>query len=267
MVLAIAACEDMDIVHSDVRTAFLNGHLQKEIYLEQPKGFDTGDQLVCKLNKSIYGSKQVSRSWNDCFTSFLVRYGLNAITEDSCVLVERNEEGKAILIIALYVDDGLVCSSNRMLLKSVIAYLESSIEITTMDPNCFVGLQIYRDRSRRLMFINQSYYLEEVLKRFNLHNAKIASTPMESNQKLCKGGISGDDEQQQIKVPYREAIGSLIYASNATRPDISFAVGKLASYSDCVKPAHWAAVKRVFCYLKGTLDRGLLFEGKGLSLV
>lgn len=83
---------------------------------------------------------------------------------------------------------------------------------------------------------------------------------MEHNQKYCKNGLSLDTVEKSIMVPYKEAIGSLIYVSNGTRPDISYAVSKLASYADCVKPSHWTGVKKIFRYLKATSDVGIHYK-------
>lgn len=267
LLLSIVANDDMDMLHFDIKTAFLHDNLSESIYMEQPKGFVKSGGFACKLRKSLYGLKQASREWNKCFVSFLKLFQLEPIAKDNCILVRKDDSGKAILIIAIYVDDGLACSSNKILLHEVVDHLKCKFEVTVMDPNCFVGLQIYRDRPKRLMLVNQQYYTEKIIKRFELHNSKPLSTPMETNQKFCKAGSCDGHEEKSVDVPYRQAIGSLIYVSNGTRLDISFAVSKLASYSDCAKTSHWTGVKRIFRYLKCTSGLGLYYRASNNAFV
>ena len=247
LILAVAAAEDMEMVHFDVRTAFLHGNLEEEIYMNQPEGYEKDVGLVCKLEKSLYGLKQASRAWNLCFTNFLKEFSLQSTYKDDCVFVKK-ESGIAVLIIALYVDDGLICSTSRSLLNDVVAHLRSKFEVTTLDPKCFVGLQIERDRANKESFIHQQFYINKVVRRFELQNSKEISTPADSNQILCKDGTTDGRKHVTVSVPYREAIGSLVYVSNGTRPDIAFIVGKLASYCEEPKLVHWTAVKRVIGY-------------------
>lgn len=205
--LSIAAVENLELLHFDIRTAFLHGIVEEDIYMSQPEGYEKGN-LVCKLNKCIYGLKQASHAWNKHFTTFLNHFGLMQLKKDNCVFV--NKRGKVNLIIALYVDDGLVLSKTRHLLEQVVTYLKSKFDITIMDPKCFVGIQIYRDRNKRMMLINQEYYIKKVIDRFELREAKTASTPLDVNQRLNINGSPDQQEHNVVKVPYKEAIGSLL---------------------------------------------------------
>lgn len=260
ILLSIAAAEDLELLHFDIRTAFLHGIVEEDIYMSQPEGFEKGD-LVCKLNKCIYGLKQASYAWNKHFSDFLNLFGLMQLKKDNCVFV--NKSGKVDLIIALYVDDGLVVARDRNLLAQVISYLRSKFDISIMDPKCFVGIQIYRDRANRKMLINQEYYIKKVVDRFGMAEAKTASTPLDVNQKLNLNGCPDNEEHGVVRVPYKEAIGSLLYTAQATRPDISFAVSFLARFSEKPKLAHWNAVKRVIRYLKEQPDLGIVYQGNG----
>lgn len=260
LILSIVSNDDLEMIHFDVKTAFLHGSLNEEIYMHQPQGFITNPNLACRLRKSLYGLKQASREWNRCFVTFLRKFELTPTTMDNCILTRKDITGRVVLIVAIYVDDGLVCSSDKWLLEQVVSHLKSKFDITIMDSNCFVGLQVIRDRKNHSMLVHQQYYIEKVIKKFELHNAKIAPTPMENNIKYCKAGTCDVQNEETISVPYKQAIGSLIYVSNGTRPDISFAVSKLASYSDCVKPSHWSGVKRVIRYLKMTSDIGICYK-------
>lgn len=267
ILLAIAAEEDLEIVHFDVRTAFLHGSLDEDIYMIQPQGYEEREEeLVCKLQKSLYGLKQASRAWNTCFVQFLKEYNLVPLKKDSCILVKRSEDG-ITLVIAIYVDDGLACSNSMTLLKEVIRYLESRFEISVMDPTCFVGLQIYRDRANRSLTINQSYYIKRIIERFNMSNAKPVSTPAEMNVKMTSNGGPNGEDSKQVVVPYREAIGSLLYAVLGTRPDLAFIVSYLARFSNDPRQIHWNAVKRVFRYLINTKDLGITYRHGSSNLI
>ena len=121
--------------------------------MKQPEGYEEGDQ-VCRLKKSLYGLKQASRVWNTCFTSFPKEFKLQPSVKDGCLLFRETEND--ILIILIYVDDGLVCCNNKQLMNDVIDHLRKKFEITVMDPNCFVGLQITRDRPNKICLLYTS---------------------------------------------------------------------------------------------------------------
>lgn len=261
VLLALVAKYDLELMHFDVKTAFLNGHLTESIYMQQPEGFRRDNDKVCKLKRSLYGLKQASKVWNDCFVDFLKKFELEPLTKDTCILVRKSKQDNKRLIIAIYVDDGLACSDDKALLKQVVKHLSERFEITVMEAKCFVGLQIQRDRSRRQLFINQEYYIEQIVKTYNLEQSKDVTTPLDYNQKLCKSGTTDGKDHEQIEVPYRELVGSLMYAMLGTRPDISFAVNVLARYSEEPRKAHWQAAKRVVQYLKTNKSLGIKFEG------
>lgn len=184
--------------------------------------------------------------------------------KDNCVLVKRDRGNKVTLLVAIYVDDGLVCSKDRQLLAKVIKHLETKFEVFVMDPNCFVGLQIVRDRMNRTLTISQPYYIKTVVERFGLQNAKTESTPISNQQQLCKAGVMDGNDHPIVKdKPYRQAIGCLGYAQLGTRPDISYTVGLLGRYSEEPRTSHWRAIKKAICYLKGTANYGITYGKDG----
>lgn len=182
------------------------------------------------------------------------------MVKDSCVF-STNSKG-VTLIIAIYVDDGLVACNCANLLKQVIDYLRTKFEITVMDASCFVGLQMHRDRKNRALLINQEQYIRKIIARFELTDAKSVSTPADSNVKLTKTGVTDGEDGVQVDVPYRDLIGSLMYASNGTRVDITYATNSLARYMESSRKAHWNAAKRVLRYSKDTASVGLKFSGR-----
>lgn len=253
VILTLVAKLNMACVHFDVKTAFLHAPLNETIYMKEPVGFETG--VPCRLLKSIYGLKQASREWYLHLSGFLKRFNLVPLSSDPCVLMSN---GVDKLIVAIYVDDGLVCSSNPDLLSQVICYLESNFEITKCDPKRFVGLEIERHKDKNTMIVHQATYTDKILHRFGMNLSREASTPMEHNAKFELDGMGGVSSPCSTHSPYREAIGSLMYLACGTRPDIAFAVSCLARFSHSPKICHWEGVKRILRYLNGTKHHGIL---------
>lgn len=129
---------NLNIIHFDVKTAFLYGELKEELYLTQPEGFNDGTDRVCRLKKGLYGLKQSSRSWNEKLNKFLEDFGLRRIKSDPCVYFM--EADGIIIILGIYVDDGLLCSNSEDTTKDILAYLEEHFEISIEEANCFIGL-------------------------------------------------------------------------------------------------------------------------------
>lgn len=251
-ILALAAAKQMKLKQFDVKTAFLNGDLEENVYMSQPIGYDDGSGRVCKLLKSLYGLKQASRCWNRKFTSFVNRFGFRASKYDPCVFVCNGENG--MLILAIYVDDGLVAAEKQEAIEPVIKHLQQEFEIKVFELKCFLGLEIDQ-RSDGSIHAHQQGYARKVLNRFNMTNCNAVSTPLNNSQNL--GDFEADEE---IEFPYREAVGSLMYLAVATRPDISFAVGSVSRYLEKPAAAHVNAVKRILKYVRGTMDMGIRFE-------
>ena len=254
--LALAAAWDMNIMQFDVKTAFLNGNLDEEVYMEQPEGYEDGTDRVCKLKRSLYGLKQSPRNWNSRFNIFLEREGFHATPEDTCVFVKNDKKNK--LFVCLYVDDGLVCGTDQKQVSMFLTKLKKEFEVTISQPNHYVGMELSRDRKKREIRITQKGYISRVLERFGLSDCKPVLTPMDQNIKL-----EIDDSKDVFTCPYREAIGCLNYLSLVSRPDITFAVNKLARFCNNPKQVHWAAVKRVMRYLKGNTGLQSQVHGSG----
>lgn len=261
MILSIIAERDLEMIHFDVKTAFLYGSLEEEIWMAEPKGYETKAGNACLLRKSLYGLKQASRQWNQCFVSFLKDFSLKPINTDSCVLVGKHE-GQLVLV-AVYVDDGLACSSSMATLNTITQYLKRKFEITVVEPRCFVGLEIRRNREERWVAISQQAYISNMLKKFGLEESKDNPIPLSPAIKYVVDGVSDGAKSSQVQVPYQEAIGTLIYLMTCTRPDISCAVAILSRFSQSPKLPHWIAVKNLMRYLKGSRKLSLIYQGKG----
>ncbi|KFD66793.1 LOW QUALITY PROTEIN: hypothetical protein M514_20937, partial [Trichuris suis] len=251
-ILAVSADEDLVLRQFDVKTAFLYGSLEEEVYMKQPEGFDDGSGRVCKLQRSLYGLKQAPRCWNTRFKEFIRKQKLEQCHADPCLFV-RIENGKK-LIVAIYVDDGLVAGSSNEEVKQFLEELQREFKITVGSLDCFLGMQIQR-RKDGSVFVCQKGYCEKILNKFNMAGANKVSTP-------CVKHTQETEEVLDDNTPYRSAVGSLMYLAIATRPDIAFAVSTASQKLESPTKADWEAVKRIFKYLRGTTDFGILYKAK-----
>lgn len=261
--LAKTALEDYELTQFDVCTAFLYGELEEKILMKVPEGLvideSSGikENCVCKLNKSLYGLKQSPRCWNRKFCDFLKQFSFVQSDADQCIF--KGCVDGANVLLALFVDDGLVASESVRVLKAVIGYLKKAFKITTGDASRFVGLQIERNRAEKTMFIHQTEYAKKIVRKFGMSDAKSVCIPADPNVVL----YPAKDGEECIDVPYREAVGSLMFLAVVSRPDIAFAVNSVSKYLNKHSRAHWMAVKRVFAYLVGKIDYGILYKRGG----
>ena len=244
----------------DVKTAFLNGSLDCDIYMSQPEGFIDASKPnhVCKLKKSIYGLKQSARCWNSTLDEYLKSVGYCKSNADECIHMKSVREANGqinFVILGMYVDDIIPVSNSPTLLKAEKAALYERFEMIDQgEIHYILGMSIKRDRRSRTLTINQSNYLEKDLRRFRMQDCKAAPTPLESGRKLSSSDMTFDVQT------YQQAIGCLTYTSTARRPDIAAAVGVLSQYMSRPSKDHWMGVKRVLRYLKGALHHGLKFS-------
>lgn len=248
LLLGIAAVNKMHIAQFDVKTAFLNGRLSEEIYMMQPDGYEDGTNRVCRLKRSIYGLKQAPRCWNKKFVNVLEKFELQQSKCDSCVFMKFLPE---MLFLIIYVDDGLIISTNEEQSNKLLKHLEEELEIKREELKVFLGMEI--TRSDEGIFICQTNYAKKILEKFNMENCKPVETPATTTDFI-------QNENKIVDVPYREAIGSLLFLSSVTRPDIAFIINKLSRFMENPQEQHWLGIKRVLRYLRGTVDYGLFFS-------
>ena len=149
----------------DVKTAFLNGELDEEIYMDQPIGFEVKEQgrKVCRLKRSIYGLKQASRQWYFKFHKAIISIGFEMMEEDHCVYVKRSR--KSLLILSLYVDDILLAGNDMEMIVTTKRWLSSIFEMKDMgEANYVLGVKIFKDRSKKLLGLSQETYIKMILK-------------------------------------------------------------------------------------------------------
>ncbi|GKA99798.1 retrotransposon protein, putative, ty1-copia subclass [Tanacetum coccineum] len=187
ILIAIAAYYDYEIWQMDVKTAFLNGYLNEEVYMEQPEGFVNPKypNRVCKLKRSIYGLKQASRQWNKRFDDEIKKFGFSQNADEPCVYLKAS--GSNVTFLILYVDDILIMGNNIPMLQDVKSYLGKCFAMKDLGEAAYIlGIKIYRDRSRRLIGLCQSAYIKKILKRYHMENSKRGSIPMQEKLRLSK---------------------------------------------------------------------------------
>lgn len=268
--LGLAASLNLELEQMDVRTAFLHGDLDEEIYMEQPEGFEVSgkENLVCKLKKSLYGLKQAPRQWYKKFDSFMGSQGYKRTNADQCVYFQRYPDGNFVALL-LYVDDMLIVGKDVTKISQLKKELSNYFDMKDLGPaQQILGMQIVRERKNQRLWLSQEKYVERVIKRFNMDKAKPVSIPLGNQFKLSKKSFppSKKEIEKMSKVPYSSAVGSLMYAMVCTRSDIAHAVGTVSRFLSNPGKEHWEAVKWILRYLKGTSNMCLCYEGANLVL-
>jgi hypothetical protein len=228
LMFSIANKCDLDIHQMDVTTAFLNGDLEKQVYMEIPEGVENYENLrskfVCKLEKALYGLKVSPKRWFEKFRNTMIKIGFVGYEFQPCIFQWRKSE-KFVLVL-LYVDDILIVGNSKERITQLKLSSAKEFEMTDMGhPDKFLGIEIIRDDLKNVMYLSQKKFIEKMLKRFDMYDCRPVATPMVVNE-------SGETIEKRVKlnlkeIPYRQAIGCLLYLANATRPDICFC-GKFA---------------------------------------
>ena len=205
-----------------MKTAFLHGDLEEEVYVVQPEGFEVKgkEHMVCRLKKSLYGLKQAPRQWYKKFDSFMVGHEYIKINANHCVYVKNFPDVK-FLILLLYIDDMLMIGQDASMIGDLKKDLFKAFDMKDLGPvRQILGMEIAR-------WLFQEKYVERILERFNMKHAKLVGTPLGGHFKLSKKSCpsSMKEKENMASVPYSSAIRSLMYAMVCTRSDIAHAVG------------------------------------------
>ena len=254
LVIALAHNRDWSLYQLDVKSAFLNGTLEEEVFVKQPPGFEIKgkEDKVFRLHKALYGLKQAPRAWNKRIDSFLIKESFHKCEKEHGIYVRKNDK-EDMIILCLYVDDLLITGSNPLAIEKFKERLKLEFEMTDLGLlSYFLGMEF--KKAKELLIMHQQKYTTDLLKRFQMMSCNPASTPVEPGLKLVKD----ESEKSVDSTLFKQVVGSLRYLCN-TRPDISFAVGLISRFSDDPKASHWAAAKRILRYLRGTLSYGILF--------
>jgi hypothetical protein len=207
---------------------------------------------VCKLERSLYGLKQSPRAWNTELDGFLKEAGFVQTEVELCLYKSSRTAG--LLLVGVYVDDLVIAGESLTDVNDFKKKLQGRFESKDLGPiGCCLGLEITQDVENWTVKVKQSNYIRSLLIQFGMEGSNAVSTPLVPGSVLARGTV-------QKEFPgYRSLLGGLLYLSGASRPDIAFAVSQLAGYCNFAEEIHWAALKRVLRYLKGTANVGLVY--------
>ena len=183
--MALVAHFDLELHQMDVKTAFLNGEIEEEVYMTQPEGFisEKGNHLVFKLKKSIYGLKQASRQWYMKFHNIITSFGFEENIVDQCIYIKVS--GSKFTFLVLYVDDILLASNNLGLIRETKRFLSQNFDMKDIGEASYVlGIEIHRDRSKKILGLSQKAYINKILERFNMRNCSGSIAPIVKGDKF-----------------------------------------------------------------------------------
>ena len=250
-ILALAARNDMELHQIDIKGAYLNGKLNEKevIYMRQPPGYASKNHptnYVCRLRKTLYGLKQSGRRWYQRLVEIMVdSLSFTRCEVDQAVFFKREMNGD-LTIIVVHVDDCTIAASTLALVVDLKRRVGEHVEVTDLgELHWLLGIEVKRDRETRTISLSQRSYIDAIIRRFGLEDSKPISTPMDPNSKISTSHSPSTGAQYTTmrNVPYREAVGALMYAMLGTRPDISFAVTMVSKFSSNPGLTHWEAVK------------------------
>jgi len=260
--MALTALENLECHQVDVNNAFTESFLKEEIYMSPPAGVTIAPGRVLRVLRSLYGLKQAARDWYESCVKELKKLGFHQCPADPCLLLMHSDRS---LMLLLYVDD--ISISGRSLadidwFKNAFGSIFKVKDLGEMKK--ILGIRITRNRPERTLRMDQTHYLEEVLKRLQMRADKHNPTefPMNGYDSLRP---AGPQDQRISQRDYQHAIGSLMYAAIHTRPDISFAIGRLSQYLSDPAKHHGHALKALLRYVRSTVDLGIVYGISGSS--
>eukprot|EP00877_Chromochloris_zofingiensis_P008872 jgi/Chrzof1/4238/Cz14g04120.t1 len=262
--MAKAAEEDMELHKLDVKTAFLQGNLEEDVWIQQPRGYEEGSsELACHLHKPLYGLKQAPRAWHQRLQQELLAVGYTASAADPSLYWYCINGDYVYLLV--YVDDILIAAKQLESVKAVKQQLLGLFESRDLgEATSYLGMSIQRNRQTGIIKIGHRLMITELLERYGAVDSKIKSVPLSPSVKLAKDEGGPLDKEHY---PYSQLVGSLMYLAITSRPDLAFSVGALARYMSCPTTVHWQAAKGVLRYLGGTLDYGITFGSDSNDLI
>jgi len=261
-IMSITAKENNELFQFDYDTAFLNAKLTEDIYVEQPEGYHVGEpDMVWKLNKALYGLKQAPREWNKTADKFMKELGFKALVSDPCVYIKKSKTDRRILI-GLYVDDTIISVHKEDLMEweSDKQRIGATFPIKDLgECHWILNVKVTRDRKNRTITLSQQAYADRIAAEHGLDRTRTVSTPIRIEDLYLNDKEKSKTLNKQEHKKYQSIVGELLYAANITRPDLSFAVGRLCQRVSNPEEHHLAAAKRVMRYLGQTSHFSLVF--------
>ncbi|GJS91217.1 putative ribonuclease H-like domain-containing protein, partial [Tanacetum coccineum] len=251
--LAFASYMGFMVYQMDVKSAFLYGEIEEEVYVTQPKGFEDPHfpKHVYRVVKALYGLHQAPRAWYARLSTFLLKHNYRRGTIDKTLFIKKNS--RDIILVQVYVDDIIFGSTNKAWCDEFEVLMKGEFEMSAMgELTFFLGLQVKQKSDG--IFISQDKYVQDILKKFDMESVRPATTPFEASKPKSK-----DEPDDAVNVHlYRSMIGSLMYLT-ASRPDIQFAVSACSRHQVTPLTSNLNAVKKIFKYLKGQPKLGLWY--------
>jgi hypothetical protein len=263
MVFALAASENWELHQMDVKSAYLNSPIDANVYMRLPPGY-TQKGKVARVKRGLYGLRQSGNLWHKTLSSSFDDLGLTRSAVDHGVFYSHDDNGTTIVCTST--DDFAITGTPTTRILQFKADLGNHFEMSDLGELAWIlGIKVERDRDKRTISLSQTAYIDSLVKRFNLVDAPPLSIPIDPNAYLSKDQCPSTPQQidDMKNVPYREAIGSLMYAAIGTRPDITFAVTALSQYLQNPGRPHWEQAKRAIRYLKGSRDWKLVYGSTG----
>jgi hypothetical protein len=234
--------------------------------MEIPEGYKSAEkkgkeQQALRLKRSLYGLKQSPRCWNAKIHSFLTEEGFTRLATDSAVYT-RGKDGWQV-VLGIYVDDLLIMGKNLQAVKTIKEKLSARFKMVDFgEVSKILGIKVSRNRGEGTLTLSQVEYVDRILAKFGMEDCAQSGTPLATTTKLSEEMSPKTDEERErmAGVPYRAAIGSLMYLMVSTRPDLAAAVGLLSRFLQNPGEQHWMAVKKIFKYLQGSRKLGLKYE-------
>lgn len=255
VMLALAAQMQLPVYQFDVKSAFLNGDLEEEVYVSQPEGFVVkgSENKVYRLRKALYGLKQAPRAWYSKIDAFFQDSKFMRSENEPTLYLRQHSNGD-FLVVCLYVDDMIYMGSSESLIADFKSNMMRNFEMTDLGLlQYFLGLEV--KQSEEGIFVCQKKYASDLLKRFNMSNCAVAATPMNINEKLQRE----DGTEKANPRLFRSLVGGLNYLTH-TRPDIAFSVSVVSRFMHSPTKQHFGAAKRILRYLAGTFDFGIWYS-------
>ncbi|GKC00221.1 retrovirus-related pol polyprotein from transposon TNT 1-94 [Tanacetum coccineum] len=257
LMIALAAQKGWTIYQMDVKSAFLYGTLEEDVYVQQPQGYvvKNNEHKVYKLQKALYGLKQAPRAWFSRIEAYFVKEGFTRSSSEHTLFIKTTSDGK-LLFVNIYVDDLLCTGNDERMLDEFKCSMKGEFEMTDMGKmRYFLGIEVFQSQAG--IHVSQQKYAVEILARFNMLDCNAVVNPIVPG---CK--LKMEEGEPMNETLFKSLVGSLMYITT-TRPDIQFVVSYISRFVSKPTEVHFAAAKRVLRYLQGTLDYGIWYKRGG----
>lgn len=260
MLLSLVVNLNLELEQMDVKTTFLHGSLDEDMYMYQPEGYVVKgkENKASLLKKSLYCLKQSPRQWNKRFDQFMKAQSFCRSEHDMCVYTKKVSEVDYIYLL-LYVDDMLIAAKKMTDVTELKHQLSTTFELKDLGAaRRILGMDITRDRSSGVLKVSQLCYLKKVVSSFRMEDSKSTQTPIGAHFKLASVKDNSECVDPEV-VPYCSAVGSIMYTMVGTRPGLAHGIGMVSRYMSKPGELHWEAVKWLLRYIKGTHDLQLVY--------